>query len=121
LTQLPQILQEVRTGVQTLNALASTPAAAVATGSPIAGAAVAALGAQLAYFLADAVKAIDDDIDGIKKIADNYRNAEDIAVGLAQAGIQAIMGTSQAQRPSVSTPPYATPPFNPNSRVPSHS
>lgn len=101
LSQIPQILSEVRTSVEALKTLSSTPAAAAATGSPIASAAIVALGAELAYFLVDTVKALDDDIDGMVNSVRAYQNNEEAVVGLAMAGINAVLATSQADRPAL--------------------
>ncbi len=101
LSKLPELLSEVRTGVDTLKTLASAPAAAMATGSPAAGAAIVALGGGLAYLLADLVKAIDDDIDGMRNVQQNYKSNEDAISQLAQLGIQLLGNASKADQPAI--------------------
>jgi hypothetical protein len=117
LSKLPELLSEVRTGVDTLKTLASAPAAAMATGSPAAGAAIVALGGGLAYLLADMVKAIDDDIDGMRNVQSNYRSNEDAISELAQLGLRLLGNTNKADQPSLATPGIA----GPVGRGPSHS
>jgi hypothetical protein len=101
LGKLPSMLGEVRTGISMLQTLASTPAAAAATGSPPASAAIMALGAGLVYLLADLVKELDDDIDGVTQVAQNYQNQEDLVGQLAMLGLRQLAGTSQADRPQI--------------------
>ncbi len=84
-----------------LQTLASAPAAAAATGSPPASMAIVALGAGLVYLLADLVKELDDDIDGIVQVAQNYKNQEDLVGQLASFGLRQLAGTSQASRPQI--------------------
>jgi hypothetical protein len=103
LNQIPSLLGEIRSGISMLNALASAPAAMAATGSPPASVAIGALGAGLAYLLADLVKELDDDIEGITQVAQNYTNQEDLVTQLAAIGARQLAGTSQASRPSLGT------------------
>ena len=86
-----------------LKTLASAPAAVAATGSPIASAAIVALNVELAYLLADLVKSIDDDIEGITQVQQNYRNNEDAVIQLAVMGTQLLCGASRADRPQLET------------------
>jgi hypothetical protein len=76
LAQLPQLLDEVKAGVRALQSLASTPAAAAATGSPLATAAIVALGIELVVFLAEAAEAIDHDIEAMHRTTQNYHANE---------------------------------------------
>jgi predicted exporter len=101
LGKLPQMLGEVRTGISMLQTLASAPAAAAATGSPPASLAIVALSAELAYLLADLVKELDDDIDGITQVAQNYQSQEDLVQQLASVSVRQLVGASQADRPRV--------------------
>ncbi len=102
LGKLPSMLGEVRTGISMLQTLASAPAAAASTGSPPASLAIIALSAELAYLLADLVKEIGNDIDGIAQVAQNYQNQEDLVGQLASFGLQQLAGTAQAARPALS-------------------
>jgi hypothetical protein len=99
LSQIPSLLNEVRTGISMLNTLASAPAAVAATGSPPASVAIAALSAGLAYLLADLVKELDDDIDGVTQVAQNYRNQEDLVEQLASLAFRQLGRGSQADSP----------------------
>jgi hypothetical protein len=90
MARIPQMLGEVRTGILALQALLSTPAAAAASGSPVAGAAIVGLGAELALFIAQTVQAIDDDIDGIRTSLQNYQRNEDELVQMTQTGLQSL-------------------------------
>jgi hypothetical protein len=101
LGKLPSMLGEVRSGISMLQTLASAPAAAAATGSPPASLAIVALSAELAYLLADLVKELDKDIDGIVQVAQNYKNQEDLVGQLASFGLQQLAGTSRAPRPEL--------------------
>jgi hypothetical protein len=95
------MLGEVRAGMDMLRTLASAPAAVAATGSPFASAAIVALNLELGYLLADLVKCIDADIEGITKVQQNYRNSEDSVCQLAELGAQLLSGTSKADRPRI--------------------
>jgi hypothetical protein len=104
LAQLPSMLGDVRAGLDMLKTLASAPAAVAATGSPPASAAIVALNVGLAYLLADLVKGLDDDIEGILEVQRNYRNNEDVIVEYARLGERLLCGASQAQRPQICGP-----------------
>ncbi len=95
------MLGEIRSGISMLQTLASAPAAAAATGSPPASAAIFALGAGLAYLLADLVKELDDDIDGITQVAQNYKDQEDLVEQLAMLGLRGLAGASRADGPKL--------------------
>ena len=101
LAQVPQLLTDVKTGVLALRSLISTPAAAVATGSPIAGGAIWMLGAQLGVFLAETVQAIDDDIDGLRSTLANYQRTEDQLTTVAGHGERALAALPGAAAPSL--------------------
>ncbi len=101
LSQLPSMLGEVRTGLDMLKTLASAPAAVAATGSPPASAAIVALNFELAYLLADLVKGLDADIEGITKVQQNYRNNEDAVSQLAALGEQLLGAATKAEKPNI--------------------
>ena len=101
LARLPQMLGEVKTGIMALRALISTPAAAMATGSPAAGAAIVGLGAELLVFLAQTVQAIDDDIEAMTRTAQNYQQNEAELTAAAGAGQQTLAGLSPAMHPTL--------------------
>jgi hypothetical protein len=101
LGKLPSMLGEVSSGISMLQTLASAPAAAAATGSPPASAAIVALSAELAYLLADLVKELNKDIDGIVQVAQNYKNQEDLVGQLASFGLKQLAGASRSDRPSL--------------------
>jgi hypothetical protein len=103
LNQIPQLLTDVRAGVDTLRTLISTPAAAVATGSPPASAAIVVLGAELVVFLCQTVQAIEDDIRGITKVAQNYQATEGDLTSAIGAGIGILAGMSGAAAPKLTT------------------
>lgn len=96
LAQVPQLMNEVRAGALTLKSLIQTPQAAVSTGSPVASAAIIALGVELAIFLYETVQAIDDDIDGMRKVKENYERQEDEVVAETLLGQQWL---EQLQKP----------------------
>ncbi len=95
------MLGDVKTGILTLRTLISTPSAAMATGSPAAGAAIVALGAELLVFLAQTVQAIDDDIDAMTQVAQNYQQTDAELTTAATAGTQALGNLTAAQHPSL--------------------
>ena len=99
LAKLPQLLSEAKSGILALRALVSTPSAAMASGSPPAGAAIVALGAEILMFLAQTVQAIDDDIDGMTGVAANYQRNEQNLVAESGAGTQALSGLTPAIAP----------------------
>lgn len=103
LRQVPQLLGNVRSGVLALKSLVHAPQAAMASGNPAVGGAIVALGAQLLVFLYQTVQAIDDDIDAIRKVADNYEAQEQRVVQGAQQAMGAIDSCSTAMQPALST------------------
>jgi hypothetical protein len=114
LNQIPQLLTDVRAGVDTLRTLISTPAAAVATGSPPASAAIVVLGAELVVFLCQTVQAIEDDIRGIAQVAKNYQATEGDLAAVIGVGIGIVTGMSGATAPQLTTVAGS-----PGTRVPS--
>lgn len=103
LSQLQQLIHNAKLGMQTLETLISTPAAASATGSPPASAAIMALGVELAIFLAQTVDAMEDDIQTLERTARNYQLSErDVLSGVAQV-IVAIDRASTASTPATTT------------------
>lgn len=100
LAQIPQLLTEVRGGVLAARALISTPSAAMATGSPVAGAAIWALGAELGIFIAQTVQAIDDDIDGIRQTLENYQRNDEELSAEAGRGLAALDGLAAIDAPN---------------------
>ncbi len=101
LAQIPQLLTDVKAAVLTLKTLITTPAAAVATGSPPASGAIVLLGAELAMFLAQTVQAVEDDIEALRKVKDNYeRNEQELAAAAARGGA-AVGQVDAAPRPQV--------------------
>jgi ABC-type transporter Mla subunit MlaD len=113
LNQIPQLLNDVKTGVNTLQSLISTPAAAVATGSPPASAAIVMLGAELVVFLAQTMQAIEHDIQGIAQVAKNYKATEGDLAGLLGAGVGVLAGLNKPSAPELTTVSVRTPPFVP--------
>jgi hypothetical protein len=103
LNQIPQLLTDVRAGVDTLRTLISTPAAAVATGSPPASAAIVVLGAELVVFLCQTVQAIEDDIRGIAQVAKNYQATEGDLAAIIGVGIGIVTGMSGPTVPQLTT------------------
>lgn len=100
LSQLQQLIHNAKLGVQTLDTLISTPAAAAATGSPPASAAIAALGIELAIFLAQTIDAMDDDIATLERTARNYQLSErEVLTGVAQV-VVALSRTSGTTTPT---------------------
>lgn len=72
LSRVPGMITTVRQGMATLPALASTPSAAAATGSPPMAAAIGAFGAGLLWFLGELVEALDEDIDALEQSIKGY-------------------------------------------------
>jgi hypothetical protein len=103
LNQIPQLFNDVKTGVNTLQTLISTPAAAVATGSPPASAAIVVLGAELVVFLGQTIQAIQDDIHGIAQVAKNYQMTEGDLAAVIGAGVGVIAGLNRPATPQLST------------------
>lgn len=101
LAQLPSMLNDVRGGILAVRAMGSVPAAATATGTWTAGAAIWALGAEIAVFVAQTIQAIDDDIDGLTQTQQNYQRNEDELVAEAMRGIDSIDGLNQLLRPEL--------------------
>jgi hypothetical protein len=101
LAQLPRLLDDVKAAVLTLRTLITTPAAAVATGSPPASGAIVVLGAELAMFLAQTVQAIDDDIEALRAVERNYHETERELTAAATAGTAALGGVAAARRPAL--------------------
>jgi hypothetical protein len=109
LAKLPQLLGDAKSGLLALQSLLSTPAAAAASGSPVAGLAIAGLGVELAVFIAQTVKAIDDDIEGMRKVSQNYQQNEQNLTQLVQTGANALM-TRTADPDWCGTPNVGTTP-----------
>ena len=103
LTQIPQLLADIKAGVLTLKTLISTPAAAVATGSPPASGAIVLLGAELAMFLAQTVQAVEQDVEAIRGVQQNYERTEQELAAAATRGATALNGVQQAARPTTGT------------------
>jgi hypothetical protein len=101
LARLPQMLGEVKTGLLALRVLVSTPPAAVGSGSPVAGAAIVGLGAEVLVFLAQTVQAIDDDIDAMTQVSHAYQRNETDLAGAAAAGTQSLGSLTGARHPSL--------------------
>jgi hypothetical protein len=102
LAQVPQLLNNVKTGVLTLRSLVHAPQAAMASGNPMVGGAIVALGAQLAVFLYQTAQAIEDDISAVKQVADNYRAQEDRVVHGAHQAMADLDRCSTALVPQLS-------------------
>ena len=120
LSQLQTLIDETKTGVLTLESLISTPAAAMATGSPLASAAIVALGVELAVFLAETAQAMEHDIQTLEQMAKNYRATEADVVTAAAGVLSALLGSSNTPSSSGSsnTPPSGK---GPSSNRSSHS
>lgn len=101
LMQIPQLLGNVRTGVLALRSLSTAPQAAMASGNPAVGGAIVGLGAQLLVFLHQTVQAIDDDIDAITKVADNYRRQEERVVAGTQTAMTDLDRSATAMAPNL--------------------
>ncbi len=95
------MLGDVRTGLSMLKTLTSAGPAAASTGSIPASVAITALGGGLVYLLADLVKELGDDIDGITQVAQNYQKQEDVVMQLAEFGTRQLNSCSQADRPRI--------------------
>lgn len=119
LAQIPQLLTDIKVGVLTLKTLITTPAAAVSTGSPPASGAIVLLGAELAMFLAQTVEAVEQDIDAIRRVRQNYETTEQGLTAAATRGQQALDGTTTPVAPRTSTPTPSTP--LPSASLPSSS
>lgn len=109
LAQIPQLLTDIKVGVLTLKTLITTPAAAVSTGSPPASGAIVLLGAELAMFLAQTVEAVEQDIDAIRRVRQNYETTEQGLTAAATRGQQALDGTTTPVASRTSTPTPSTP------------
>jgi hypothetical protein len=99
LSQIPHMLGDVRAGVGMLNALSSAPAAVAATGSWPASTAMTVFSGAIAYFLADLVKCLDKDIEGIIGVQKNYQKNEERVTQIASRGQQLIDNAAKAERP----------------------
>ena len=108
LAQIPQLLADIKAGVLTLKTLISTPAAAVATGSPPASGAIVLLGAELAMFLAQTVQAVEQDVEAIRAVRQNYERTEQELAAAATRGGTALNGVQEATRPTTSPSPRTT-------------
>lgn len=100
LSQLQTLINETKMGVLTLESLISTPAAAMATGSPPASAAIVALGIELAVFLAETAQAMERDIQTLEQTARNYRATEADVVTAAAGVLGALFGSSSGSSSS---------------------
>jgi hypothetical protein len=105
LAQIPQLLADVKAAVLTLKTLITTPAAAVSTGSPAASGAIVLLGAELAMFLAQTVQAVEDDIDGLRRVTRNYETNEADLAAAASRGCTAVDQVGPAPRPALGPAP----------------
>lgn len=96
LQQAQQLIHEGKVGMLALQSLVSTPAAASATGSPLASAAIVALGVELVAFLAAIGEAMEHDIEMLQKTARNYQATEAQIVTAAASIVAALAGGSTA-------------------------
>jgi len=124
LNQLQQLIHEGKVGMLALQSLVSTPAAATATGSPPASAALVALGIELVAFLAEIGEAMEHDIQSLEKTARNYQATEADVVTAAAAVVAALAGatsssTGTSTGTSTSTAPAPTSTTTSTSRTPS--
>ena len=103
LAAIPQLLADTRQGVATLHTLLSAPAAAAATGSPPASIAIIALGVELAVFLAENVKAIDEDIETITHTARRYQATEADVERSTATVLNALIELTAPTRPALAT------------------
>jgi hypothetical protein len=110
LAQIPQLLTDVKSAVLTLKTLITTPAAAVATGSPPASGAIVLLGAELAMFLAQTVQAVEQDIEAIQRVRRNYETTEQGLTDAATRGQRELESTTPAPAPRTGTTPTPVPP-----------
>jgi hypothetical protein len=101
LSQIPSLLGDIRSGVNMLTTLTSAGPAMAATGSPAASTAIGTLNIGILYLLADLVKGLDDDIEGMQQVQQNYRNNEDTVTQLAGLGMRLLSETSRADRPTL--------------------
>jgi len=101
LAQLPQLLDEAKTGVRALQSLASTPAAAAATGSPLASAAIIALGIELVVFLAETVEAIEHDVEALHQTTQNYHANESDLTSAATMVLGVLGQLTAPSRPAL--------------------
>lgn len=90
LAQVPQMINQVKTMVETLQAVAEVPEAVTATGSPIAAAAIAGLGVAMAAFFVDLIEALDDDVDAVQHAGQNYQANEESVVQSSSQGSTAL-------------------------------
>lgn len=90
LAEIPNMITQARTLVQTAQAAAEVPEAAGATGSFPASAAIVGLGAALVHFFVQTVEALDDDIDAIRDASDRYERNEVEVAQSSDAGTTAV-------------------------------
>lgn len=83
LGQVPDMINQARTMIQTLETIAEVPKAAMSTGSIPASVAISALGVGLVDFFVKTIEALDDDIDAVRDAKRDYeeneRNTEESA------------------------------------------
>lgn len=101
LAQLPGMISEVKMGIGALKSLVSTPAAAAATGSPVAGAAIGGLGVALVAFIAQTIDALSDDIKAITKNNHAYQQVDQSVTQAATAGLATVNAHQAAPAPAL--------------------
>lgn len=111
LQQAQQLIHEGKVGMLALQSLVSTPAAASATGSPLASAAIVTLGVEIVAFLAAIGEAMEHDIEMLRKTARNYQLTESQIITAAASVVAALgSGSSTSTREPWSDARYETRP-----------
>ena len=101
LAGIPHLLDEVKMGVKAVQALLSTPAAAQASGSPLAAAAMIGLGIEIVVFIEKTVEAVEHDIATIEKITQNYKMTDADVTAAASAIGTVVSQLITADRPAL--------------------
>ena len=117
LAQIPQLLNEVKTELLGLKTLASTPSAVAATGSPLASAAIVALGLELGVFLVQTEQAIEHDIAAIGQVARNYHATESDLTSATGLVINVLTQLIKADEPAVNAGVATSKPSGTRDRV----
>lgn len=108
LQQAQQLIHDARVGMLALQSLVSTPAAASATGSPPASAAIVALGVELVAYLAAIGESMEHDVEMLERTVRNYQATEADAVTAIAAIVVGLTGGSVTG--TTSTSPTTTAP-----------
>lgn len=92
LGRVPGMIDQVRTGITALRAIADVPSAASSTGHPLMSAAIVGLGAEMIVFVLQAAEALQQDIEGLTGTREGYERNEESLSADAQQGLNAVCG-----------------------------